>query len=78
MLDKAGLSDCYFRPHLDSLVLLSVGLADDTDETFSLYSDIIEKRSKKIRADNDSIMKQALKVYQELMKEKKKRSGKKT
>lgn len=78
MLEEAGLSDCYFQPHLDRVILLSVGLDDDSDEMFTIYTDIIEKRSKKIEPYNDSIMKQALKVYQELMKEKKKRSGKKT
>jgi CRISPR/Cas system-associated protein Cas5 (RAMP superfamily) len=77
MLNEAGLCDCYFQPHLDSLILLSVGLDDDTDETFNIYFDIIEKRSRKIEADNDSIMKQAFKVYQELVNEKKKRSAKK-
>lgn len=76
-LHEAGLDDCYFQPHLDSLILKSVGLDDGTDETFSLYDNIIEKRSKKIEADYDSIMKQAFKAYQELMNEKKKLSTKK-
>lgn len=68
-LRKAGLDDCYFQPHLDLLILSSVGLDDGTDETFSIYDEIMEKRSKKIEADNDSVMKQAMKVYQELMGE---------
>lgn len=75
-LHKVGLDDCYFQSNLDSLILRSIGLYDGTDETFSLYERIIEKRSKKIEADYDSIMKQALKVYHELMNEKKKRSPK--
>jgi len=70
-LREAGLDDCYFQPHLDTLILRSVGMDDGTDETFSLYYDIIEKRSKKIEADNESIMKQALKVYMELLEVKK-------
>lgn len=76
-LHEVGLDDCYFQPHLDSLILRSVGLDDGTDETFSVYDNIVEKRSKKIEADYDSIMKQAFKVYQELKNEKKKRSTKK-
>lgn len=69
-LHEVGLDDCYFQPHLDSLILRSVGMDDGTDETFNIYFDIIEKRSKKIEADNDSTMKQALKAYHELMNEK--------
>ena len=76
-LHEVGLDDCYFQPHLDSLILRSVGLDDGADETFAMYDTIIEKRSRKIEADNDSIMKQALKVYLELKLEKKRRSNKK-
>lgn len=76
-LHEVGLDDCYFQPHLDSLILRSVVLDDGTDETFSIYDDIIERRSKKIEADNDSIMKQAFKAYQELKNEKKNLSAKK-
>lgn len=76
-LHEVGLSDCYFQPHLDILILRSVGLDDETDETYGLYEDIIEKRSRKIDADLDSITKQALKVYQELQHIKKLRKPKK-
>lgn len=65
-LHLVGLDDCYFQPHLDSLILRSVGLDDGTDETFEAYDHIIDRRCKKIEADNDSITKQALKVYMEL------------
>jgi hypothetical protein len=66
-LHKAGLDDCYFQPHLDALIMQSLGLDDDNDETFTLYDDILEKRSRKIEAFNDSVMKQAMKVYGELV-----------
>jgi hypothetical protein len=46
-------------------------LDDDSDEVFIFYSNIIEKRSEKIDADQNSIMKQAHKAYTELMNEKK-------
>lgn len=71
-LHEVGLDDCYFQPHLDSLIMESLGLSDDTDETFRRYDEIMDRRSKKIEADNDSIMKQALKVYHELLNEKSK------
>jgi hypothetical protein len=78
-LHEIGLDDCYFQPHLDVLIMESMGLCDDTDETFSIYDEIMDRRSKKIEADYDSIMKQALKVYHELLNEKEKlmRTGKK-
>jgi len=54
----------------------NLGLDDGRDETFRTYDKILERRSKKIKADHESIMKQALKVYVELMNEKKKLSVK--
>ena len=71
-LHEAGIDDCYFQPHLDALILQHTGLNDGTDETYSVYDTILEKRSRKIEADTDSIMKQALKVYYELLNEKRK------
>lgn len=70
-LHEAGLDDCYFQPHLDTLILRSVDMDDGTDDTIGLYYEIIDRRSKKIEADNDSIMKQALKAYMELLEVKK-------
>jgi hypothetical protein len=64
---EVGLDDCYFQPHLDSLILHSINMDDGTDETFAMYNDIMEKRSRKIEAANESIMKQALKAYHELL-----------
>ena len=72
-LHEVGLDDCYFQPHLDSLILRSIGMDDGKDETFGIYTGIMEKRSKKIEADYNSIMKQALKAYMELINEKKNR-----
>src|SRR5882724_1854460 len=71
-LQKAGIDDCYFLPHLDSLILRNIGLDEDIDKVFSVYNNILERRSKKIEADHDSIVKQAFKVYQELINEKRK------
>ena len=70
-LHKVGLNDCYFQPHLDSLIMHSMNMNDGTDETFAIYDNIMEQRSLKIKADNNSIMKQALKAYHELLSHKK-------
>lgn len=74
-LQEMGLDDCYYQPHLDTLILRSLDMDDDSDETFDAYYKIIEHRSKKISTDNDSIMKQALKVYHELLEQRKKLSA---
>lgn len=70
-LQETGLDDCYYQPHLDTLILRTLDMDDDSDETFDAYYKIIERRSKKISPDNDSIMKQALKVYHELLEQRK-------
>jgi hypothetical protein len=49
----------------------SLGLDDDSDKVFDAYYEIIERRSRKIDADSETIMKQALKAYVELMQLKK-------
>ena len=66
ILQQVGLDDCYYQTNLDSLILTCLDLDDDTDETFRKYEHIMEKRIKKITAHNDSIMKQAIKIYREL------------
>lgn len=71
-LQDMGLDDCYYQPHLDTLILRNLDMDDDSDETFDAYYKIIERRSQKISPDNDSIMKQALKVYHELLEQRKK------
>lgn len=72
-LHSVGLDDVYLQPHLDKLILNSVGLDDGTDETSEFYFKIMERRSKKIGSDNDSIVTQALKVYMELIAERRRR-----
>lgn len=75
-LHTVGLDDCYFQPHLDSLILHSMNIDDNSDETFMIYDQIMDKRSRKIKAGHDSIMKQSLKVYHELLSLKKQLSPK--
>lgn len=75
-LHEVGIDDCYFQPHLDIVIMESMGLRDGTDETFRIYDEIMDRRSKKIEADHDSIMKQAMKVYHELLNAKEKLNSK--
>lgn len=72
-LHSIGLEDVYFQPHLDSLILKYIGLDDGSDKTFDFYTNLMDDRSKKIDGTNDSITKQALKVYMELTAEAKKK-----
>jgi hypothetical protein len=50
-------------------------LDDESDEVFDFYNGVMKKRCKKIDADRASVVKQALKVYQELEAERKRREG---
>jgi hypothetical protein len=52
---------------------MNLGMDDGRDETFDFYYKLIGKRSKKIGMDNESVVKQAFKVYNELEAEKKRR-----
>lgn len=70
-LQAVELNDCFFQPHLDSLILKAIGMDGDSDEVFLTYTKIMDHRSTKIEADKDSITKQSLKAYTELMAEKK-------
>ena len=73
-LHRVGVEDVYLQPHLDQLILKCVGLDDGTDETTAFYFRIMERRSKKVKQDGKSVVKQALKVYAELCGERRRRS----
>ena len=68
-LEKVGFLDNNFEPHLDSLIIQYIGLNSD-DETFERYTAIMDKRSGKIKDDNESIARHALKAYHQLIMEK--------
>jgi hypothetical protein len=63
-------TDSPYRPHLAKLILKRMGVDDGSDEIFEFYFKVVAKRSKKIGEDNDSIMKQVMKVYAELLAQK--------
>ena len=72
-LHEVGLDDIFYRPQLGELIMALMELDDGSDDVFNFFYEVVERRSKKIRTDNDSVMKQALKVYLELIAEKKRR-----
>jgi hypothetical protein len=72
-LHKAGIDDVYFEPHLDKLILAQMEMDDGSDEIMEWFNRIIDKRSRKIEPNSESVMKQAMKVYTELVWEKRKR-----
>jgi len=72
-LRELGLDNCHYQPNLDELIMTSVGLTDNANETYDFYYTLIEKHSQKIGPDEESISQQAFKVYMELMIEKNRR-----
>lgn len=72
-LHDIGIDDCPYQTRLGKAVLATVGLDDGSDDTTEFYFKTIEKRSERIQPDNESIMRQAIKVYIELVHEKKRR-----
>jgi hypothetical protein len=50
-------------------------MGPNAEATFNTYYRIVERRSKKIRAQGHSVAKQALKVYHELIAERERRLG---
>lgn len=72
-LHKIGIEECPYQPRLGKAVLANMGLDDGTDATFEFYYRLIEKRSKKLKGDHESLMKQVMKVYVALCEEKERR-----
>jgi hypothetical protein len=66
-LQKLGLDYCFYQPHLDKPILAAVGFDEPSDEVYNFYFKLIEKRSRKIREDEESITTQARKVWKTLV-----------
>lgn len=73
-LRQLGLSDSHYQPNLDVLIMTNVGLDDTSNETFDFYYELIEKYSRKIEPDRDSIMEHAFNAYVDLIIEQRRRS----
>jgi len=72
-LRQLGLSDSPYQPNLDELIMTNIGF-DNSNESFEFYYEVIEKYSKKIESDEDSIIELALNVYIDLIIEYRRRS----
>lgn len=75
-LSNLGLSDCFYQSHFATVILASAGFKERPDDLYEFYLDLINRRSKKVKPNYDSVTRQALKVYIDLMIEKKNRSRK--
>jgi hypothetical protein len=67
-LQIIGFQDCYFETFLDRLILASLRMWDGTDETYKMYSDLMDKWTDDINPKDDVITKRALKIYAALIK----------
>lgn len=67
-LSEIGFTDCYFETYLYPLILASLRLRDGSDETFRVYTELMEKWSKDINPNEDVILRRALKIYNALVK----------
>jgi len=67
ILREAGFCDSYFEPSLETVILKSIGL-NGSDKTRTSYFQILEKHSCRITTENNSITKEAAKVYHELLR----------
>ena len=65
-LAKVGLDDCYLRPSLDSVIMQCLDMDDGEDETFLRYDGIMERGSGRV-VDEEGVVRQAVKVYRELL-----------
>jgi hypothetical protein len=77
IIDQLNMGDCPYQPHLAKPILSQLNMDDGSDEVYHFYQKLIEKRCKKIHGDQKSLMKQTMKVYVELVKEKERRKAEK-
>jgi hypothetical protein len=75
-LARIGFEDCSYQSHFGTLVLSSMGFEEIDDDLVTFYTDMVDKYSEKIEADNNSIMKYTFKAYIDISIEKKRREGK--
>ena len=71
-LQEIGFIECPFEPSLDALILQCFRLDPGIDEILTAYNQIMDKRTKKIEPNPDSILSQAFKAYIDIKDLKKK------
>jgi len=67
ILREAGFCDSYFEPSLETIILKSIGL-NGSDKARTSYFKILEKHSALINTENNSVMKEAVKVHRDLLR----------
>jgi hypothetical protein len=72
-LCEVGFDESSFHSDFSDLVLAAVGFEDTTEDLHMWYFNLIDKHSKKTSTDNDKCTRAALKIYVELMIEKRRR-----
>ena len=73
-LHEIGLDDCFYQADFSTLILDSVGLGDESNETSDFYFSVMEKHSQKVEPDERAITQRSLMAYTELMIEKERRN----
>jgi hypothetical protein len=74
IISKLGMGECLYQPHLGEVILAQLNMDDGSDELYQFYYKLIDKRCRKINGDEESIMKQTMKVYIELVAERERKS----
>ena len=69
-LRSAGLDDCDYECNFNALIADCIGFDDYEDKDFVRFDEILERHSEKIEMDNESLMKQVMNAYVELIVEK--------
>lgn len=70
-LSQLGCDDSYLRSSLNRVVLAFAGFEEQPEAIYDFYFRLLEHSEKQMDANYDSILKQALIVYGDLMLEKK-------
>lgn len=74
-MNELGMADCPYQPHLAKPILAQMKMDDGSDELYDFYYALLQKRSRRIKRDQKSLMKQTMKVYVELVKERERRKA---
>jgi hypothetical protein len=67
-LRSLGLTDASGEVHLEAMILYIMNMDDGSDEVANFISNLLDKHSKELNDDEQSIDKSALEVYCELLR----------
>lgn len=72
-LSKVGFDESSFHSDFSDFVLAAVAFEDSPEDLHMWYFNLIDKHSKRTNGDNDKCTRAAIKIYVELMNEKRRR-----